>query len=344
MNAQIFNALDGLESKLTALLSSLTTSPTAASAPAAAVALLEADDAVSSALNTLRTHQANYARILRLRAEAESLEERIKSTVRDIAGIGKEIAITTGDDDDDDKTDTETDTDSDSESEGEDERDDGQMKGTQHAQGWQTRHGRKRKEVDYRLLLDFARRISKYNKQAAADATAGAGARPVKQLEGGEQDGDAEMRDVNGDVHGAGPDESVAAVTKEAAQWLDESADQARQVYMIPYPSEDRIRMGLMGQLQLAAVEGQVDPEKEAERMVQEAEGTGVAGGIPDVEEAGIKRELANEAANAAAQIGSTVVEGAPAPAGRVMRGPAPAPKPRATLDLDLYDPDDDDV
>ncbi|KAL1966226.1 hypothetical protein VTN77DRAFT_4778 [Rasamsonia byssochlamydoides] len=326
MNARVFEALDGLESKLSALLSSLTTTPTAASAPAAAVALLEADDAVSSALDTLRTHQANYAKILRLRAEAESLEERIKSTVRDIAEIEKEIAVTTGHDDDDDESDT------DSESEDEDECYDDVT--TRPGRG---RHGRKRKEVDYKLLLDFARRISKYNKQAAADAAAGAGAPAIKKLQ---RDGDAEMTDVNGDAHAA-PGEPVTNVTREAVQWLDESADQARQVYMIPYPSEDRIRMGLMGQLQLAASEGRIDPEKEAERMVQEAEGTGAAGGIPEPTEA---EQWADEARQAAAHVGSTVMEGAPEPGGRVMRGPVPVPKPKATLDLDLYDPDDDDI
>lgn len=339
MNAQIFEALDGLESKLSALLSSLTTSPKAASAPAAAAALLEADDAVSSALDTLRTHQANYTKILRLRAEAESLEERIKSIVRDIAGIGKEIAVTTGDDDYD-YSDTETDT----ESEDENERDaDLMTDGRGEPQG--RLYGRKRqKEVDYRLLLDFARRISKYNKQAAADAAAGVGARPIKKLQ---KDGDAEMTDVNGDAHATGPgphegpDESVAIVTKEAAQWLDESADQARQVYMIPYPSEDRIRMGVMGQLQMAAADKKIDPEKEAERMVREAEGITLAGDIP--EQIGPDQQLVDEAARAAAEVGSTVMEGAPEPGGRVMR-PAPAPKPRATLDLDLYDPDDDDI
>ncbi|KAL1982582.1 hypothetical protein VTN96DRAFT_1168 [Rasamsonia emersonii] len=343
MNAQIFEALDGLESKLSALLSSLTTSPTAASAPAAAAALLEADDAVSSALDTLRTHQANYAKILRLRAEAESLEERIKSTVRDIAGIGKEIAVTTGDDDDDD--DDASDTETDTESEDEDERDENLMTDGRGEQQGRRRHGRKkRKEVDYRLLLDFARRISKYNKQAAADAAAGVGARPIKKLQ---KDGDTEMTDVNGDAHATGPgphegpDEPVPSVTKEAAKWLDESADQARQVYMIPYPSEDRIRMGVMGQLQMAAAERQIDPEKEAERMVREAEGIALAGDIP--EQIGPDQQLADEAARAAAEAGSTVMEGAPEPGGRVMR-PAPAPKPRAKLDLDLYDPDDDDI
>jgi len=116
------SALDGLENKLNSLLTSLTT-PAATGAPAAAIALLEADDVVSSALDTLRAHQANYAKILHLRTEAQNLEERIKTIVRDISGAGKEIAQATGESDDDDyeldmddeDEDDESDTDTDSE-------------------------------------------------------------------------------------------------------------------------------------------------------------------------------------------------------------------------------------
>lgn len=330
MNAHMFDALEGLENRLNSLISSLTTSPTAASAPAAAVALLNADDAVSSALGTLRTHQANYMKILRLRAEAEGLEERIKSIVRDISGMGKEITDVTGDDDDYNNSEEE-DEDTDTEDEDYDNP--------------ETASLRKRKEVDYRLLLDFARRISKYNKEAAADAAAGTDIRVIGKgkSRGREQTGgDAEMTDANGEVDR--PDEPVAAVTKDATNWLDESAHQARQIYMIPYPSEDRIRMGLMGQLQMAANERPgLDPEKEAERMVREAEGTGAAGGIPTVNKTGADEQLADTAARAAADVGSTTVDPGPQPTGGTARVHAPAPRPKATLDLDLYDPDNDD-
>jgi hypothetical protein len=313
MNAQLSSALDGLENKLNTLLSSLT-APTAAGAPTAAISLLEADDVVTSALDTLRTHQANYTKILRLRDEAESLEERIKGIVRDISGAGQEIAEATGSNDDSDSTDDESDTESDSEEITE-------------------KPKRNKKEVDYRLLLDFARRISKYNKEAAADAAAGIGTGQKKKL----QDKQTDANGVDTAAETDGQEAPVENITKEATNWLDQTADADRQVFMIPYPNEDRIRMGLMGQLQMAAIEKNLDLDKEAERMVLEAEGAGITTAVPAAGAGDRDNTLAGEAAKAAAQAGSQVAERGPAPAAR------PAPQPKAMLDLDLYDPDEDD-
>jgi vitamin-D-receptor interacting mediator subunit 4 len=331
MNAHIVGALEGLESKLNSLLTSLTTSPTAAGAPAAAVALLEADDALSSALQTLCVHQANYAKILQLRAEAERLEERVKGIVREIEGVDKEITTVCGDEDDGG---------SDSCSDDEQSLDGSDNDMGEERKGTYSRH----KEIDYRLLLEFARRISKYNKQAAADAASGA--RPIKKL----QDGDEEMTGMNGNDEnqdtkgegtddGAEPGEGVASITKDATQWLDDSADMERQAYMIPYPSEDRIRMGLMGQLQLAAPEG-VDPEKEAEKLVREAEGQGAAGGSLSIDPR--KTDfVADDHTRPTKHVSSARAEGSPV---AVSRNTVAASKPRATIDLDLLDSDDDDV
>ena len=146
MNTQFQSSLSNLESKFNALLTSLTTSPTAATGPAAATALLDADDVLASSVETLRRHQENYSRIIQLRAEAEKLETRVKGIVRDVDAYQKEIRTVC-----DDESDLDTDSDSDSDE----------------------RPTRRTKEVDYKLLLDFARRISKYNHQAAADAAAG---------------------------------------------------------------------------------------------------------------------------------------------------------------------------
>lgn len=304
MNSQFQSSLSDLESKFNALLTSLTTSPTAAGAPIAAASLLGADDALSSAVETLRKHQENYSKILRLRDEAEELEEKVKGIVRDVDAHQKEIRTV---------CDEESDQDSDSE----------------------VGDGITRtKEVDYRLLLDFARRISKYNHQAAADAAEGA---PAKKLEKRQtSDQDTPMSGINGAAGPAEGAEPVSSVTKDATLWLDESANMTRQVYMLPYPMEDRIRMGLMGQIQLAAAEGRpgFDPDKEVDRLVREAEGMGTAETIAPVQKE--ETHHADEAALAAARAGSAATSGKPKE--------APAPKPKAALDLDLYDPEDDDV
>ncbi|KAJ5503810.1 hypothetical protein N7463_006684 [Penicillium fimorum] len=285
MNALVQSALTDVESKLNALLTSFTTSPTAAGAPAAAVALLDADDALTSAIETLRQHQENHAKILRLRNEAQQLEDRVKGIVGDIEGFEKEIRTACGDGDSD---------------------------------------------SDFELLLDFARRISKYNHEAAADAATG-----VVKRQGTNTlaDKDVTMTGTNGDQPTEEGTEPVASVTKNATQWLDESANVTRQVYMLPYPMEERIRMGLMGQIQLAAGG---NPDKEVERLLREAEGLGAAEPPAPAEPAESTKQ-ADEASKAAAHAGSSAA-GMPR-----AHAPAPKPKPKAMLDLDLYDPDEDD-
>ncbi|RDW65689.1 uncharacterized protein DSM5745_09428 [Aspergillus mulundensis] len=314
MNAEFQTALSTFESRLNALVTSLTTSPTASNAPAAAKDLLTADDSLTTTIDTLKQHQNNYARILQLRAEAQSLEERVKDIVRLVVRYEKDIQETCGGD----NTDSESDYDSD------------ELDHDMDAQ--ETAPQRKRKEVDYKLLLDFARRISKYNHEAAADAAAGM-AKGNRAIAG--QDTEMTGTNVNGNQDGT-PAEPVAAVTKDATSWLDESANMTRQVYMLPYPMEDRIRLGLMGQIQLAAAEGRpgFDPDQEVERLIREAEGVGMAEPVapPPVGEETVR---VNEAAKAAAHAGSAAASG---------MGMAPVqPKPKATLDLDLYDPDEDD-
>ncbi|KAL4880585.1 vitamin-D-receptor interacting mediator subunit 4-domain-containing protein [Aspergillus karnatakaensis] len=305
MNTTFQTALSTFETNLNTLIRTLTTTPTGSGAPAAALNLLSADDTLSSTIDTLKQHQANHARILQLRAEAQSLEDRVKDIVRLVVRYEKDIRETCGDE---------------SDSSDEDEfEEDTNMDG---GEGTQLRGSRRRNEIDYKLLLDFARRISKYNHEAAADAAAGK-TRKIGQ--------DTEMTGVNGGTPDAEP---VAAVTKEATSWLDESADMTRQVYMLPYPMEDRIRLGLMGQIQLAAAEGRpgFDPDQEVERLIREAEGVGVADAVVPAP-VGEDTVRVNEAARAAVNAGSaaTGVVG------------APPPKPKATLDLDLYDPDEDD-
>lgn len=314
MNALVQSSLSEVESKLNALLTTLTTSPAAAGAPAAAVALLEADDTLTSSIDTLRRHQENYAKIQRLRIEAEQLEERVKGIVRDIEGFDKEIRTACADDD-------ETDSEWDAEDDG-------------------TRAGRRSapKEIDYRLLLNFARRISKYNHEAAADAANVAGKRQVRRPQFADKD--VEMGGTNGEPVVEEGVEPVSSVTKNSTQWLDDSAKDTRQAYMLPYPQEDRIRNGLMGKVQLVADK---HPDEEVERLIREAEGLGAAEAPAPVPPVDTTQE---ESAKAAAQAGSlaTVPVAPPGPVPAPVPAAAPRPKPKATLDLDLYDPDDDDI
>ncbi|EYE97171.1 uncharacterized protein EURHEDRAFT_410210 [Aspergillus ruber CBS 135680] len=326
MNAHMQSSLSSLESKLNLLITSLTTSPTAAGAPAAASAVLDADDSLTSAVETLRQHQENYAKILRLRAEAEKLEERVKGIVSDVETREKEIRTICGD--------AENDTDSEADDDSSDYDSDEDVDMSKSRSKIKTD-----KEVDYKLLLDFARRISKYNHQAAADAAAGTpAAQKLKDKRQQLTEQDVAMTGINGATETEKGAEPVSSVTKEATSWLDESANMTREIYMLPYPAEDRIRMGLMGQVQLAAAEGRpgFDSDNEVERLIREAEGQGAAEAIEPAQQQDEPHRV-DEAAQAAAQAGSVATSGATS-------GPPPAPKPKATLDLDLYDPEDDEM
>lgn len=317
MNALMQSSLTDVESKLNTLLKHLTTSPGAAGAPAAAVALLEADDTLSSSIETLRLHQENYAKILQLRSEAERLEERVKDIVRDLEGFDKEIRTACGDDEE-----VDSDLDSDDESEAAKKR------------------VAARKEIDYRLLLDFARRISKYNQEAAADVAKGTGLGPRQDMRPQIADKDVTMTGMNGETGtDEGGAEPVSSITKSATQWLDDSANITREVNMLPYPTEDRIRMGMMGKM---PAEG-IDREKEMERLLREAEGLEVIEApVPAPAPIQPVETRQAEAPKAAAPAGPSAVA-PPRPPAPTAPVPAPKPKPKATLDLDLYDPDDDD-
>ncbi|KAL3486552.1 vitamin-D-receptor interacting mediator subunit 4-domain-containing protein [Aspergillus germanicus] len=327
MNTTFQTALTTFETSLNALITSLTTSPTASGAPTAALNLLSADDSLTTTIDTLKQHQANYARILALRDEAASLEERVKDIVRLAVRYESDVRQVCGDDED-------------SEEEDEYDSEDLDGDGVRVGEGLDAvRATTRRKEVDYKLLLDFARRISKYNHEAAADAAAAGAtrARPSITGTGAGSGQDTEMTGMG--TNGASPDaEPVAAVTKDATSWLDESANMTRQAYMLPYPMEDRIRLGLMGQIQLAAAEGRpgFDADNEVERLIREAEGVGVADVVVPAH-TGEESTRVSEAARAAVHAGSV------ATGGGMGGGAAPRPKPKATLDLDLYDPDEDD-
>ncbi|PGH13511.1 hypothetical protein AJ79_03642 [Helicocarpus griseus UAMH5409] len=345
MDTQLLTPLTSLETRLNNLLMSIISSPTAAGAPAAALALLEADDALSSALDTLHTHQANYVKILRLRAEALSLEERVRDIVREVESVGNEI---------DAACQRETGASEDSESSEEDSEgeEDTQMGGVGDGSSGRGK-GSRRNEVDYKLLVNFARRISRYNSEAAADAGAGS---PTKTPPGEEQsqlqqkgvnEGGANGEAVERAGSGVGANGQqakgvgVAALSQETVSWLNETANWSRDISRMPFPSEERIRMGVMGQLLAASSEG-LDVEKEIERMIHASQGGGGAGVPASENVTGMDEVVGVGEDMSASGRGHDHVGGGGV--GRADVGvPAGRPKPKPVLDLDLYDPDEDE-
>ncbi|EGD97742.1 hypothetical protein TESG_05143 [Trichophyton tonsurans CBS 112818] len=322
MNAEILAPLTSLEARLNALLASITSTPTASGAPAATVSLLEADDALTSALQTLRTHQENYSRILRLRAEALSLEERVRETVRQVGELGDEISAAAGEDDDSDE-------DSDDEA------------GSDIGMSGKDNDVTRKNEVDYRLLLGFARRISRYNNEAAADASS---ARVLSK----EPPGGGTAAETNGEVakedgvasagHGQTTGVGIAALPQDTVSWLDETANWTRLMSALPYPSEDRIRMGLMAHLHATAAAEGKDVEKEVEHILKAATQKDIS--KEETQPAGQGYQLQPDSDSGAAGPGTAAINHqAEKSAGHTAEPPKVKPK----LDLDLYDPDDDE-
>ncbi|OJD20309.1 hypothetical protein ACJ73_08356 [Blastomyces percursus] len=359
MDSQLLIPLSNLETRLNNLLMSVVSSPTASGAPTAALSLLEADDALSSALKTLHTHQLNYAKILRLRAQALALEERVRDIVREVENVGNEISTAcqdgVGASDDDGSSDSDDDIEADGVKEEGGEDPDTQMGGVSAGSPVglkRTGKGKETKEIDYKLLVNFARRISRYNSGAAADVSAGS---PIKATPppGGsdgqgqqtnvveENGGDAERVGAGGQQPGKGV--GVAALSQETVSWLDETANWSRDLSRMAFPSEERIRMGLMGQLQAKASEG-MDGEKEIERLIRASEGVGAGGGEASAAAGGHGTATDETVGIEEEQIGHGRPSGSTVREDTAMGGvPAPRPKPKAVLDLDLYDPDEDD-
>lgn len=137
MDQLVLDPLNDINISLNTLTTSLTTTNTFAAAPVAAESLLSADDALSSALATLKKHQHNYAHILRLRSEARRLEDQIKGTIQQCNAYTSDInSISPG---------ILEESDSDEEEVG-------------------------KAEVDYNTLLTLASRIATYNSAAQREA------------------------------------------------------------------------------------------------------------------------------------------------------------------------------
>ncbi|KAF2008460.1 hypothetical protein BU24DRAFT_97049 [Aaosphaeria arxii CBS 175.79] len=88
MDAVLQSHFARVESALSTLVESIATYNPSTQA---ALDLVAADDDLSEGLDQLSHHQANHARILALRAEAEALEAQVKSSVSTLADLRREL-------------------------------------------------------------------------------------------------------------------------------------------------------------------------------------------------------------------------------------------------------------
>ncbi|KAL8941422.1 MAG: hypothetical protein Q9211_001831 [Gyalolechia sp. 1 TL-2023] len=223
MNGIIQGQLDRVEAALHTLISSIESyNP---SVPAA-IDLLAADTELQKGVQQLAQHQAHHARILGLRSAIEAHEQRRKSTLSLLADTRKDLLSTPA-----------------------------------------TTFPETSRNVPYTELLDYASRISRYTvpptfreppPQPKPAGTASATENVAPLVMNGGPDAVAEARGVNAAADdqvpptGNGKGVGVSSLEQHEVNWLNPMA----QVQFTPWPTEDVIKKGALGQIQVMLEQG----------------------------------------------------------------------------------------
>ena len=345
--------LNALTTHLDTLINSLVHTNSYAAAPTAASCLVAADDALTSALATLKQHQQNYARILHLREEAARLEDELKNIIRKAVRLREDVGrIHPSILDDDAETSEEEDVD-----------------GIPFGQG-------KGRDVDYHTLLNFAARIGKHNSLAAREAEQEGERRKVEAIRKRESMTAANI--ANALANASAP--IAATLNAEAGQTeqqpekdelelqaigLEESLAAQRAQQGLGYPDGMLLRMGELGRLQkiredatasdkpeeaemrVRAGFGEEAVEREIERLVRESEDVATKED-PELErklkleQERREREEQEKKRKDEARKATVQAPSRPRRESVTQRPPVAAPK-RKKINLDFGDDDDDD-
>jgi len=315
MDQRLLAPLNALEASLNSLVQALTTTNTFAAGPQAARDIVAADEDLDEALITLKRHQDNHNEILRLRAEKDALNQKLKDTVFEAWRLRSQLGNihpSILDDSDEEE---------------------------ENAKNYNA--------VDYQTLLSFASRIGKHHGIASQEAEREAERRYLEARKKREEDKAGPQPVTNGshaaDAAAAGLDEarpttSQSGHTQEVQarlQVLTEARNLQRSFRTALFPSGDDLRRGELGRLQFLREQyGEESVDAAVEKMVRETE---------------MKKSESEQEPTPAPQI-----EPEPEPQGRVVsepaarpaqqaRPPPPPPKPRKKIDLDFPEDDDDD-
>ncbi|KAI4196646.1 MAG: hypothetical protein LQ348_002262 [Seirophora lacunosa] len=301
MNAIIQGQLDRIEAALNTLVSSIESyNP---SVPAA-IDLLAADTELQEGVRqhilfltplSVALHQAHHARILSLRSAIQEQEQQRKSTLTLLAGTRKDLLSTPA-----------------------------------------TTFPEASRSVPYTELLDYASRISRYTvpptfrepppppQQPASNAAPAAN---------GISEAVTEAREANAVANGEGAAQGEEgkgvgekSLEPNEMQWLNPQA----QIPFTPWPTEDVIKRGALGQIQVMLEQG-VDPG------AGDAPEKGAEGGV---EHAGEEHtQVAGRGGEAPREAG----EGRPERGERRPEGQRREEKPKVFKGLDLDEDSDDD-
>ncbi|KAF2147339.1 uncharacterized protein K452DRAFT_282345 [Aplosporella prunicola CBS 121167] len=200
--------------------------------------LLAADDDLSRGLEQLAVHQANYQRILALRQTADTLDAQVKSTLTTLADTRKELINTPA--------------------------------------STTTANTR---DVGTQELLAYAKHIGKFTVPPNYRPP------PTKEEAAVQEKPDEDVVMTNGTPAAAAqqqqpdgpaaPEETrtMATLSAEQKTWLAGLS----ALPFVPWPTEDKIRLGALGQIQTMVEQGRdpttvLSPEEQAERARKAAE------------------------------------------------------------------------
>lgn len=340
IETEVLAHLNSLETSFNALITSVTTTPTYSAAPSASQSLIRADDSLTTALQALHTHQKNYWRILRLRSEANRLEDQIRSTIKTCIDLRKEIgsihpSILSHSNDSDCEFDEE---------------------------GGQ-------RDVDYHTLLSFASKIGKHNAAAAKEAEEDSIRRIIKARKV-ETAPSSEPPKVNGSTNTMSPAVTAAPTTPATAananatngdpgttshnlipqpeqDWLDAEAAMARARSGMAFPAAENLRRGMLGKLQWIREQGGGEEavDREVRRMVGEAEGRPMLGQNEETGEGAAQSSETQRARDQQPGPGALPLPNRP-PQQQAARPPPQHDEKKKSvvaLDLDLWNEDDVD-
>ena len=311
MEQRLLAPLNALETSLNNLVQALTTTNTFAAAPQAAKEIVAADDELDQALIVLKKHQDNYNEILRLRAEKDALNQKLKDTVFEAWRLRNELGNIHPSILEDSEEEEET--------------------------------SKQYSSVDYETLLSFASRIGKHNGIASQEAVKEAEQRYLEARRKRDEDKAASQPTMNGS-HAEEPAElgsnrprpptSQSIHSQEVQSRLkaiEEARDIQRSFRTVPFPNGEDLRKGELGRLQLLSEQyGGETVDAEVEKMVRESEMKG-----PEIEqppaaeiEPEPERKLTSDEKYALAA--------------EQARQPQP-PRPKKTIDLNFPEDDDDE-
>lgn len=313
MDQRLLAPLNALEASLNSLVQSLTTTNTFTAGPKAARDIVAADDDLTEALIVLKKHQDNYNEILRLRAEKDALNQKLKDTVFEAWRLRKELANI--------------------------------HPSILEASDEEEENEKKYNPVDYQTLLSFASRIGKHNAIASQAAEKESERRYLEAKRKRDEEKAKSQPAMNGShAEDAGPPGSgenrpttaQSMHTQEVQSRmmvLRDASNLQRSFRTAPFPSGDDLRRGELGRLQLLREQyGEETVDAEVERMVRETE----------MEKPEPKADPKPEPTPEPAQTGRVTSDAIPREA-QHPRPPLPPPKPQKKIDLDFPEADDDD-